>query len=271
MEQRKNFKSSGEFKQMARQQLKGKWGKAALVVFIYSAILFIFNLIPFFGAIGRFVIGGALLLGLTTYFLKLAREEELKIDNLFSGFENFGSSFLVHLLMGIFTALWSLIAIIPAIILFFVMFGSEFSLYSSHSNTGIKVLVFFIILGVLLIPTIVAVYRYSMAYYLLSDHPNIGAYEAIVESKKMMDGNKLNLFYLQLTFLALNILCALPLVAVEYYARINNVTGITSEGVILLWKVIAYIIIMIASLFITPYMHTATANFYIELKNDKQE
>ena len=65
-------------------------------------------------------------------------------------------------LMGFFTALWSLLLIIPGIIKF---------------------------------------YAYSMTPYILIDNPELSANQAINLSRDMMKGHKFDLFYLQLSFI----------------------------------------------------------------------
>ena len=53
----------------------------------------------------------------------------------------------------------------------------------------------------LIIPGIVKAYAYSMAYYIKADHPEYTATQAIDESKKIMNGNKMRLFLLDLSFI----------------------------------------------------------------------
>ena len=53
----------------------------------------------------------------------------------------------------------------------------------------------------LVIPGIIAGYRYSMADYLLINHPEMGAVEALRRSKELMRGNKMAAFSLDWSFL----------------------------------------------------------------------
>ena len=53
----------------------------------------------------------------------------------------------------------------------------------------------------LIIPGIVASYRYRQAFYILLDAPEKGVLQCIRESKSLMAGNKLDLFLLDLSFL----------------------------------------------------------------------
>ncbi|MBO5773122.1 MAG: DUF975 family protein [Clostridia bacterium] len=61
----------------------------------------------------------------------------------------------------------------------------------------------------LIIPGIVKAYAYSMAYYIKADHPEYTATQAIDESKKIMNGNKMRLFLLDLSFIGWIIVGAL--------------------------------------------------------------
>ena len=48
-----------------------------------------------------------------------------------------------------------------------------------------------------------------MTPFIMADHPNMTASEAIAASKDMMDGHKWDLFVLRFTFIGWNILAAL--------------------------------------------------------------
>jgi len=51
------------------------------------------------------------------------------------------------------------------------------------------------------IPGIIASYRYRQGLYILLDHPEMSVMECIRASKHMMDGHKMELFWLDLSFL----------------------------------------------------------------------
>lgn len=188
------IKDNANLRMDARNQLRGRWGTAVLLWFIFSIITSL-SAIPYIGAILNFLLLGPLVLGLGSCFLKIVRNEVLKIENMFDGFKNFGSGFLLQLLMSLFIFLWTLLFIIPGII---------------------------------------AIYRYSMAFYILSDNPEIGAMAALDRSKEMMKGFKWKLFCMYLSFIGWALLCVL------------------TAGIGLLWLI--------------PYINTSIANFYENLK-----
>lgn len=86
----------------------------------------------------------------------------------------------------------------------------------------------------LIVPGIVKSYSYAMTEFVLKDEPELKFNAAIEKSMAMMQGHKFDLFYLQLTFIGWILLCILTL------------------GIGLLW--------------LNPYMTSATAHFYQEVK-----
>jgi len=191
---------SAELRARARYSLQGIWGRSAfhflLAMIVITVPLGIVNLIPFVGAVASFLVSGAITLGICAYYLEIARGDKMvAFETYFSGFKQFGNAFVLYLLMSIFTFLWSLLLVIPGII------------------AGI---------------------RYSQAYYILRDNPDIGALEAINRSKAMMAGNKWRYFVLGLTFIGWIILGSIPL------------------GIGMLW--------------VYPYLLTAQAHFHEDLR-----
>lgn len=59
------------------------------------------------------------------------------------------------------------------------------------------------------IPGIVKSFSYAMTFYILNDHPEYSATQAITESRKMMHGHKGELFVLYLSFLGWDLLSLL--------------------------------------------------------------
>ena len=65
----------------------------------------------------------------------------------------------------------------------------------------------------LVVPGIIAAYRYSQALYLLIDDPRKGVMKCLRESKALMAGHKMELFQLDLSFLGWYLLGLIPYVA----------------------------------------------------------
>lgn len=87
----------------------------------------------------------------------------------------------------------------------------------------------------LIIPGIIKSYSYALTPYILVEHPEMSANEAIEESMRLMDGHKFDLFYLQFSFIGWAIL------------------SILSLGLGVFWLI--------------PYQMTAQAAFYRDIKN----
>jgi uncharacterized membrane protein len=162
------MKENSELRAMARQQLQGGWLAAVGMLLVFGIIIGASSLV----LIGPLVLAGPLTLGFTGYYIKKARGESVKLENLFDGFKLFGTSFLLFLLKSIFIALWSCLFIIPGMVKFF---------------------------------------SYSMSFYLLRENPGIGSVEAITRSRKMMVGYKGKLFGLYASFIGWGLLCCLSL------------------------------------------------------------
>ncbi len=87
------------------------------------------------------------------------------------------------------------------------------------------------------IPGLVKTYAYSMAYYIANDNSSLEARECLKASEKMMEGHKWQLFCLDLSFIG--------------------------------WYFIGALCFGIGTLFVAPYHEVARANFYAELKMEK--
>lgn len=134
------------------------------------------------------------------FFIRNARSrgKEESFGALLTGFQNgnYGTIVLTQFLRDLFIMLWSLLFIIPGII---------------------------------------KSYEYCMVPYILADYPDVTRQEAFAMSKEMMNGNKMNMFVMELSFIGWMILGALTM-------GILNV------------------------LFTNPYMEAARAEAYLALK-----
>ena len=115
-----------------------------------------------------FVLGGIVSVGYAKFNLLLVDRLDGSFDNLFEYLVYWKTTALARLLKDIYILLWSLLFIIPGIIMSF---------------------------------------SYAMTDYILAEHPEISASEALSWSKEMMEGNRFRLFCLQLSFIGWDILC----------------------------------------------------------------
>ena len=145
------------------------------------------------------ILGGVVQLGYTRFLLNQHDGRDYEVRDLFSQFDRFKEGFLQLFLRNLFTALWSLLLIVPGII-------KSFS--------------------------------YAMTPFILADHPELTAKEAIRRSMELMDGHKGELFVLNLTFLG--------------------------------WTLLNVLTLGIGSFWLNPYMNAAYAAFYRELLAERR-
>lgn len=115
---------------------------------------------------------GTLTIGLAIMSLRAFKGKPVKASNVFDGFKNLGQSLGLSYLMVVKIILWTLLFIIPGII---------------------------------------ASLRYSMAYYLVAEDPELGPSEALKKSGEMMMGHKWEFFVLGLSFILWYLLIPLTL------------------------------------------------------------
>lgn len=154
--------------QDAREALKGYYGTAIGVSLVYFFIMIVAGIIPG----GSLLIGGPMALGLALFYMNLVRENGPDMNNLFEGFQHFGSSLGLYILQ---------------MILFFIGF------------------ILFIIPGVILAIGL------SQSFFILADNPEMSPIDVMRESWELMKGNKADFFVLCLRFLPWIILSILTL------------------------------------------------------------
>lgn len=219
--------SSSDLRYRARRALEGKWGIAVLAGFLAAlfgglatgggisldideeiiqkapkVILPILAMIVSVGGVlslVQFILGGPVQLGYSKFLLKMHDGEEADVKDLFSQFDRFGDGFLLSLLRGLFIALWTLLLIVPGI---------------------------------------VKTYSYSMAHFIMAENPGMTPTEAITASKQLMDGHKLELFLLDLSFIG--------------------------------WALLSALTLGIGSLWLVPYRNAAQAAFYRDIAGRPQ-
>ena len=194
--------NASELRLKARQSLTGNYWPAVLVAFvasIFGALLVnggsfsinieerfseVFGNLPaivkwYLAIVGstagvlslvNLILGGVIQLGYASYLLKQHDREICETKELFSKFDYFGPGFLQLLLRNIFTALWSILLVIPGII----------------KSLG-----------------------YSMTPFLMVENPTLTAKEAIKLSQEKMMGHKWELFCMSLSFIGWSILATL--------------------------------------------------------------
>ncbi|MFF2875540.1 DUF975 family protein [Gottfriedia sp. NPDC057991] len=195
-------------KKTAKSRLSGNWGKAILTLVVFGVlqglIYMLLNgpvnyhytgsifldldqqdLVP--GGIQTVIeiitaiLNTLLGYGLLVYFLKLIRDEEKSISDIFFYFKSghqFIRGIIVGFLVTLFTVLWTLLLIIPGII---------------------------------------KSIAYSQVGYILKDYPEMNALDAITLSRRMMDGYKWKFFLLGLSFIGWGLLVVITFGLALFY------------------------------------------------------
>ena len=117
------------------------------------------------------------------------------------------------------------------------MFEVSFRQYW-HKVWGMFLMYLFIALWTLLfiLPGIVKAFSYALTPFILEENPDLSANEAIDHSRAMMKGHKFDLFYLYLSFIG--------------------------------WFLLSFLTLGIGFIWLIPYMNTAQAAFYEDVKAD---
>ena len=129
--------------------------------FLIGSAIYIVLLALVFAAV-YFVLGSIIQVGYARFNLELVDRREPSFDALFAYFPCWKTMAAARFLQSLYVLLWSLLLIIPGII---------------------------------------AGYSYAMTEYILAEHPELTAGEAIDCSKQMMSGNRWRLFCMQFSFI----------------------------------------------------------------------
>ena len=116
----------------------------------------------------------------------------------------------------------------------------------------------------LVVPGIIAAYRYAMADYILYRHPEMGVMEVLRESKERMQGRKGRLFCLQISFIGWMLLTMAPGYAALMIATLF-VPGLGKSAalsVMLPIMAIGGLVGLVGELFLNAYMHVASVAFF---------
>lgn len=194
------MQTRAQLKEAAKKQLQNKWKDSA----IFTLVILLMSMAPSF-IIGKlsntlemivsFLIAGPLAYATTKYFYDLSQGRKVELGLIKEGFIKFKETTVLYILMFLKILLWTLLLIIPGII------------------AGIK---------------------YSQAFYILNENPDMNPNDILKKSSQMMEGHKMRFFVLQLSFIG--------------------------------WGILAMLTFGIGFLWLTPYIVTTMANFYEEVK-----
>lgn len=235
------YKSSSELKNLAKIKLEGHFGHAICAMLLVECIEYIVaslintiapgsdvpSLILYFllSAVVSILLG-AFNTGLAYYFLSLACTKPCTSSAVFYGFKTQPDKSvkvsLVHSLVNLFC--------LTPFQFFFLLFSVQ------RSMTYFILMVITMVVGLLIyIPVSLLL---SQTYFLIVDFPNYSAKEVLRTSCKIMKKHMWKLFYIELSFLPLMLLCVLTF------------------GLGFLW--------------LMPYMQMTYACFYLDILNPQK-
>lgn len=196
-----------EIKEWSKQKIKGNMWTilgAILIANLVSSITSVITVENEFVALAITIVGGVLSfimqIGLVKYMINFITDKQNEIEVLFSKFKDWKQATVVYLHQFINVFLWTLLFIIPGII------------------KG---------------------YAYSLVTYILADNSKISSKEVLKLSEEMMNGHKMQLFTLELSFVGWHLLAILTL------------------GILEIWLI--------------PYQQTATAKFLLDVKESYEK
>ena len=163
---------------------------------IITLVYYLISSLVAYTYIGSLIVMGPLSVGFAGIALRVIYGDRVSTDNLFDGFkQGFVNNFLLGLVNSILIAFWTMLLIVPGVI---------------------------------------KACAWSMSYYIAAENPGISQSEARARAEQMMQGHKMEFFYLTLSFIG--------------------------------WILLSIFTLGIGLFFVIPYMQVACAAFYDNLK-----
>ncbi len=211
---------SSDIRKEARNSLKGKWGKGALITLVYAIITYvlqwILNLVPIAGPIVLLVIEVPIAYGIVASFMKLKRGEDVSVvDFLTEGFSKFGKAWgvigniVLKLIVPVIIAIVCLIVASLGTSISFVSGLSSSQNMSSPAGALVGVVGIIGYLVAIIYVAIKSLY-YALSMCLLKDNEELTGKEIVEKSAELMKGNRWSYFWLTLTFIGWAILAVIP-------------------------------------------------------------
>lgn len=237
------MKIASDFRRIARDALRGRWG-IAVIAGLIAALL------------GGAASGGPeVKLNITEH--GVGADFSVAGQQIYTSSEGLAPG-LQSLIIG--GAVYAILAVLVMGVIFFILgsvieagyarfnldlvdrwhdpqLGTLFSYFTYWKTTAMtnfmKGLYVFLWTLLLIVPGIIASYSYAMTGYIMAEHPEMRYDEILEASKAMMHGNRWRLFCLQFSFIG--------------------------------WGILSALTFGIGALWLTPYRQAATAAFYREV------
>lgn len=209
---------SKEAKSLAKETLKGNWGKFAGATLLYLLVTVLLGYIPYVGSFIRLILTPVLAFGFTKMFVDFKNGEEVgSFDFFTTGFKFFGKVwgvtfrvFLKKLLPIIFITIGVGIlvgSLVLPVVLAYMFPGLEFDnimdIYDIFNVNWVLVIGGAIAVVIGTIWAMILSYKYMCATFELAFEPEITAKDAVKKSAEVMTCNKLKAFLLDVSFVVL--------------------------------------------------------------------
>ena len=245
-----------DYQAKARRALKGKWVRTALIILLAQAVLGVVILIVNFVAMGPLMVSVFRGLDRAVYGAEVTTSQLVQIP----------ASFFIIVAAGALIAMvvQSLLAVGISDVCRTVLDGRQ---PGPRQLFPVRLLGRVIVMNLvraalvavqlmlLIVPGVMAMYRYAMADYLRAAHPDLGPVEALHRSARRMKGRKAKLFYVQVSFIGWAALCVLPSILVNLWAG-------TRFGAAFVLSFIVMLLCGAAMLFVAAYMLVAITAFF---------
>ncbi len=270
-----------DIRRLARRSLREKWGMAILPMLIITLALTLPSLVQYWDLMSSglldgstqditammeemnnskagplssvlsffsFLCTGAFSLAAAALSVRILRNESFDVKTAFVGFGQFIQAFLVDILTSLFSLFWALITIVPGTVIFIVSMNSPvLSLF------GILVFILTVIVYILI------VLRYSMAFFIAQDNPDLPSLHSIRYSVTLMKGRIGKYFLLQLSFIGWVLLAVIPM---SFGLVFLSLSSGAESGLLKIIGVCLVLIGFVTVAMVQLYINTAEAVFY---------
>ncbi|MBQ2608909.1 MAG: DUF975 family protein [Butyrivibrio sp.] len=218
-----NLKTAAELKAIAKERSLDKYGiliLANIIIFVLQMAISSIVTISDSGSLVIFTINeiiilivqillGILVSGKAYLYMNLIYSQTVSTSDIFFGLKQHPNKAVM--IQSLFVLADFLASLPASIILFILTPDSPFSLR----------IALFVAVAIGIVVNIYVSLTYSQAFYLLHDYPDRSAKELLAYSKSLMQGNRLKLFYLHISFIPLIIFGCLtffiPLLWISVY------------------------------------------------------
>lgn len=210
----------------AQKQFSERGFECMLAIVLVLGSLALLMFFPIMGVALSIFASCFLCVGTKKYLLSIARDQFLPVETIFYGFKVCIKAFCLKVASILISFLWGIIFIVPGII---------------------------------------SALNYSMASFILAEDEKLSALECMAKSKKLVDGNRGEIFIIYLCYFFVSMVVLTIFGAIGLALRYYTVLPVWVPLICMLGLFLFVLII-----FIIPYFELSLANVYLELVKAKK-